>query len=54
MMNPRNGVIDFEKVMQNPADPLPQRPAWNSGDNLHPNDVGYANIAKTVDPALFH
>jgi lysophospholipase L1-like esterase len=49
-----DGVIDFEKTMQNPADPLQSRPAWNSGDNLHPNDVGYANIAKTVDPALLH
>jgi lysophospholipase L1-like esterase len=44
-----DGVIDFDLAMQNPADPLQQRPGWNSGDNLHPNDAGYANIAKAVD-----
>lgn len=47
-----DGVIDFDVAMRNPADPLQQRPAWNGGDNLHPNDVGYANIAKTINPSL--
>ncbi|MCP2091847.1 UNVERIFIED_ORG: lysophospholipase L1-like esterase [Paraburkholderia sediminicola] len=47
-----DGVIDFDKTLQDPSDPLQQRAAWNSGDNLHPNDAGYANIARSIDLSL--
>lgn len=43
-----DGVIDFDKVMRDPADPLALNPAYNSGDSLHPNDAGYQAMANTV------
>ncbi len=46
-----DGVIDFERAVQSPADPLRLRPEWSS-DNLHPNDTGYASMGKAVDLAL--
>jgi lysophospholipase L1-like esterase len=43
-----DGVIDFDKVMRDPADPLALNPAYNSGDSLHPNDAGYQVMASAV------
>jgi lysophospholipase L1-like esterase len=43
-----DAVIDFDKVMRDPADPLALNPAYNSGDNLHPNDAGYQVMANAV------
>jgi lysophospholipase L1-like esterase len=48
-----DGVIDFDKAVQNPADPLSLLPAWDSGDHLHPNDAGYEAMANSIDLALF-
>lgn len=47
-----DGVIDFDKAVQDPADPKRIRADFNSGDNLHPNDAGYAAMADAVDLAL--
>lgn len=47
-----DGVIDFEKPMEDPANPLRLNDADQHGDNLHPNDAGYAIMAKTVDREL--
>jgi lysophospholipase L1-like esterase len=46
-----DGVIDFDKVMQNPADPLTMNPTYDSGDHLHPNDVGYGAMATSINLA---
>ena len=43
-----DGVIDFDKVMRDPADPLALNPAYDSGDSLHPNDAGYQVMAGAV------
>jgi lysophospholipase L1-like esterase len=50
-----DGVIDFAKVMQDPADPQYLNPAYgansaanSTGDSLHPNDVGYQAMADAV------
>lgn len=43
-----DGIIDFDKAIQSTADPLMINPVWSSGDNLHPNDAGYAVMAKAV------
>jgi lysophospholipase L1-like esterase len=43
-----DAVIDFDKVMRSPSDPLALNPAYNSGDNLHPNDAGYQVMANAV------
>ena len=48
-----DGVIDFERVMGDPARPGRLRPAFDSGDHLHPNDAGYAAMAAAVDTNLF-
>jgi lysophospholipase L1-like esterase len=43
-----DGVIDFDKLMRDPADPLMMNPAYNSGDHLHPNDAGYQAMANAI------
>jgi lysophospholipase L1-like esterase len=43
-----DGVIDFDKLMGNPADPLTLNPVWDSGDHLHPNDLGYQAMANAI------
>ena len=35
-----DGVIDFDKVVRDPANPNKILPAFDKGDNLHPNDAG--------------
>ena len=48
-----DGVIDFDAVIRDPAQPTKFLPAFNSGDNLHPNDAGYKAMGEEVDLALF-
>ncbi len=48
-----DGFIDFAKATADPADPLRFRPAYDSGDHLHPNEDGYWAMAKAVDLNLF-
>ena len=48
-----DAVIDFDKVVRNPANPLQFLPAYNSGDHLHPNDAGYLAMANSIDLSLF-
>ncbi len=43
-----DGVIDFDAVMRDPADPLMLNPAYDSGDHLHPNDLGYQVMADAI------
>ena len=38
---PFDGVIDFDAVLRDPADPLLLNPAYDSGDHLYPDDAGY-------------
>lgn len=44
-----DGVIDFDKVVQDPANPSKILPAYDKGDNLHPNDAGYKAMAESID-----
>ena len=44
-----DGVIDFDTVMRDPADPLRLNPAYDSGDHLHPNDAGYQAMADAIN-----
>jgi lysophospholipase L1-like esterase len=48
-----DAVIDFEAVVKDPANPNKMRADYDSGDHLHPNDVGYKAMADSLDPALF-
>ncbi|MFI5892385.1 SGNH/GDSL hydrolase family protein [Actinoplanes sp. NPDC051513] len=48
-----DGVVDFDKAMGDPADPIRLNPAYDSGDHLHPNDVGMAAMAAAVNVRYF-
>ncbi|HET7205599.1 MAG TPA: SGNH/GDSL hydrolase family protein [Terriglobales bacterium] len=48
-----DGVIDFDAVLRNPAQPRRILPRFASEDHLHPNDAGYQAMADAVDLALF-
>jgi len=48
-----DGVIDFDEVIRDPANPTMILPAFNSGDFLHPNDAGYEAMGNSVDLDLF-
>jgi lysophospholipase L1-like esterase len=41
-------VADFDAAVRDPADPRRLRPAYDSGDHLHPNDAGDAALARAV------
>jgi len=47
-----DGVIDFDKVLRDSADPLRLNPLYDSGDHLHPNDAGYQAMADAINLAL--
>ena len=54
----RNGtaydaVIDFDLVLRDPANPIQFLAAYDSGDHLHPNDLGYSVMAAAIDLTLF-
>ena len=48
-----DAVIDFDKVMRDPARPDHLLPAFDSGDHLHPSPAGYAAMAEAVPLSLF-
>jgi lysophospholipase L1-like esterase len=48
-----DGVIDFDAVTRDPANPLQFLPAYDSGDHLHPGDAGYRAMGEAVDVGLF-
>ena len=48
-----DGVIDFDRITSDKADPLRMAPAYDSGDKLHPGDEGYRAMAAGVDLGLF-
>lgn len=48
-----DAVIDFDAILRDPARPGRIRPAYDSGDHLHPGDAGYKAMADGVDLAIF-
>jgi lysophospholipase L1-like esterase len=48
-----DGVIDFEKATQDPANPSAFSTAADSGDHLHPADGGYKIMGDAIDLKLF-
>ena len=48
-----DAVIDFDKVVRDPANPSKILPAFDSGDHLHPNDAGYKAMADSINLRLF-
>ena len=43
-----DGVIDFASALASPSDPLRLDPAYDSGDHLHPDEAGYAAMARAI------
>lgn len=48
-----DGVLDFDQVLRDPSNPTQLRPAYDSGDHVHPNDAGYQAIARSIDLTNF-
>jgi lysophospholipase L1-like esterase len=48
-----DGVIDFDAVTRDPAQPDQFLAAYDSGDHLHPSDAGYKAMGESIDLTLF-
>lgn len=48
-----DAVIDFDQAVRDPAAPLRLRPAYDSGDHIHPGEAGYRAMGDSIDLALF-
>ncbi|TYK52636.1 SGNH/GDSL hydrolase family protein [Actinomadura decatromicini] len=44
-----DAVADFDRALADPRVPDALRPAFDSGDHLHPNDAGAAALAAAID-----
>jgi lysophospholipase L1-like esterase len=49
-----DSVVDFDKAVRDPADPNRLLAAYDSGDELHPDDAGYRAMADAIDLSLIH
>jgi lysophospholipase L1-like esterase len=47
-----DGVIDFDAALRDPSNPKHILAKYDSGDHLHPQDVGYKAMADSVDLKL--
>ena len=47
-----DAVIDFDAVTRDPSNPTFFLPRYDSGDHLHPNDLGYKVMADAIDLKL--
>jgi lysophospholipase L1-like esterase len=48
-----DGVIDFDAVVRDPANPGRMAPQYDGGDHLHPGPAGHAAMGNAIDLALF-
>ncbi len=48
-----DGIVDFDKAVRDPANPNKVKPAFDSGDQLHPSDAGYKAMGEAIGLALF-
>ena len=44
-----DGVIDFDALTRDPADPKHIKAEYDHGEHLHPNDAGYEAMAASID-----
>jgi lysophospholipase L1-like esterase len=51
--NEFDAVIDFDKILRDPARQDRLLPTYDSGDFTHPNDAGYRAMAQAIDVRLF-
>lgn len=48
-----DAVLDFDLALRDPTHTTRLRPAYDSGDHLHPNEAGHRLMAETVDLHMF-
>lgn len=48
-----DGVVDFEQCLADPSDSRKMLPIYDSGDHLHPSDLGYVHMGDCIDLSLF-
>jgi lysophospholipase L1-like esterase len=48
-----DALIDFDKVVLDPAHPTAMRAEYDCGDHLHPSDNGYRHMGDAIDLKLF-
>jgi lysophospholipase L1-like esterase len=48
-----DAVVDFDAATRDPAAPTKLKPAYDSGDHIHPNDAGNKAMAEAIDLKLF-
>ncbi len=48
-----DAVVDFDAATRDPAAPTKLKPAYDSGDHIHPNDAGNKAMAEAIDLQLF-
>jgi len=48
-----DGVIDFDQLARDPANPVNMRPEFGSEDGLHPGAAGYKAMGDAIDLSLF-
>lgn len=48
-----DGVVDFDKITRDPANPTRLNPNYDSGDHVHPNDAGYRAMGSGIDLSQF-
>jgi lysophospholipase L1-like esterase len=48
-----DGVVDFDRALRDPGQPLHLLPRYDSGDHLHPNDAGMQAMADAIPLRLF-
>jgi lysophospholipase L1-like esterase len=49
-----DGVVDFDKAVQDPTHPTRLLPRYDAGDHLHVNDAGNVASAAAIPLSLFH
>jgi lysophospholipase L1-like esterase len=49
-----DAVIDFDAILRDPDVPTQLLPLYDSGDHLHPNDLGYEAMSNAIDLKLFN
>ena len=50
--NAFDGIVDFDEVIRDPANPQRMLPIYDSGDHLHLGDAGYAAMAEAAERVL--
>ncbi|WP_347557635.1 SGNH/GDSL hydrolase family protein [Robbsia sp. KACC 23696] len=48
-----DGVVDFDRVLRDPAHPAALQRHYDSGDHIHPSDAGYRAMAEAIPLRFF-